>query len=237
MTGGAVTTRHAFYSLAVATAHATGFAQQFRPGYGWLAGQIQSSAARPYLYDVGCGDGSFLAAMGELGLFGEGIDISGAFVAMARRRGLKVRQDSAAQAALPPQTTAVTALGEVLAYAPAALAPFAARAARALPEGGVVILDLPGPGTPERETEAQGEAEGEPWTLSARTRIEGRKLKRDIEMEFQGRRIEEWHEQHLFSPEDATGIFGGLGFDTELFDSYGPCPLLPGRFALVARKR
>lgn len=229
---GAVTTRHSFYSRAVATAHAEAFAGTFQPAHSWLAAQIQSGAPRPYLFDIGCGDGSFLEAMGNMGIFGEGIDISAAFVAMAKKRALIVRQESASQAELPAATTAITALGEVLAYAPAALAPVMLRASRALPSGGVMIFDLPSPDTPERESEAKGDG----WTMQTRTWIEGETLTRDIDMDFQGMRVQEWHKQHLFRPDDVRGIAQGFAMECEILTSYGPCPLLPGRFAVLARK-
>lgn len=232
MSSGPVTTRASFYSMAVATAHAESAAAMFNPAHSWLAGQIGGSAARPYLFDIGCGDGSFLAAMGDMGIFGEGIDISGAFIAMARRKGLKVQQESAVQAPVPAGTTAITALGEVLAYDPPALAPMAHRAARALPSGGVMIFDLPGPDTPESDREI----EGEDWRLASVVRIEGNSLIRDIEVNLNGQQVKEQHRQHLFAPEEVRGILEGFGMTAEIHESYGPCPLLPGRFAVLALK-
>jgi SAM-dependent methyltransferase len=229
---GALTTREMFYSRALATAHAQAYNDTFKPAQSWFAHRIQGSAARPYFFDMGCGDGAFLAAMGEMGFFGEGIDISAAFVGMAHKRGVEARQDSAASAPIPPNTTAITALGEVLAYEPAALAPVVLAASRRLPSGGVLIFDMPGPETPAGENTSSGQG----WSLNARVSIEGATLTREIDMVFEKRKVVEIHKQRLFSPDEVREIVEGFGFTCELGDSYGPCPLLPGRFSVVARK-
>lgn len=227
-----MTTRQSFFSMALARAHSEGFSQTFDPAHSWLAQKIQASAPRPYLFDIGCGDGRFLTAMGEMGIFGEGIDISAAFVAIARRRQIKVTQDSAMQAQLPDATTAVTALGEVFAYEPAALAPMAHRISRGLPAGGVLIFDLPGPNVPAGTQERTGEN----WNLTSRVEIEGQSLTRHIEVEFMGQKAAETHRQHLFTADEVGDILAGFGMEAEIVESYGPCPLLPGRFGVVAHK-
>lgn len=226
------TTRTAFYGMALAQAHADAFNGTFAAAHPWLAAQIAASGTTPFLFDIGCGDGYFLAEMAKLGLPGEGIDISAAFVSLAKRRGLDVRQESAMTARAPDGTTAITALGEVLAYDPAALAPAALYAARALPAGGVFLFDLPGPKTPATRTTAQGDG----WTLDASSEVRGKILKREIEMRVGKQKVHETHLQHLFDPDEVLSILSGFGFQAEASDRFGPAPLLPGRVAFHARK-
>ena len=226
----AVRPRAPLYGKVLAHIHAERFAGQFAPAFDWLAARVRESAAHPRLFDLGCGDGRWLAHAANLKIAGEGIDISPFFIEAAQARGVTARQDSAASALPPPGTTAVTALGEVLAYAPAALAPCLRNLSRALPPGGVVLFDLPGPDTPPGDNDLGGPG----WRMSVQTRIEGVSLTRRIFIETHAGVERETHHQRLFSPDEALGIARGFGFEATLLDSYGPCPLLPGRFAVMA---
>ncbi len=227
--------RQQIYGALLARIHAEAFADRFAPAWPWLAAQIGEASARPCLFDIGCGDGRWLAHAIETGIEGEGIDISEEFVRLAQARGLRglrVRHDSAQHVAPPPQTTAATALGEVLAYKPASLAPAIRRLARALPPGGLIFFDLPGPDTPEGDDDRGGKG----WRLSVRARKSGRDLLRKIQVETARGREIELHELRLFAPEEALEIVEGLGLAGEILESYGPCPLAPGRFAIRAVK-
>lgn len=224
--------RHAFYGAALAQAHAEAYADNFHTGFDWLGEMVKTAPGPARLFDIGCGDGSWMRAARDMKIEVKGIDISQAFTSMAKQTGLDVSQESAAQAQLPAGTNAVTALGEVLAYAPAALTPCALNVARALPSGGVFIFDMPGPDVPEGEVEAQGDG----WHLHAKTRIKGSRLTRQISVEGAGGVEKEVHHQHLFAAKDVRDILSGFGFQAEIFDSYGACALLPGRFAILARK-
>lgn len=222
----------AIYGPALARAHAERYNHLFRDAYPWLTERITAAAAAPRLFDLGCGDGQWLAVAAAEGLAGEGIDISQAMVERARTRGVAARLDSAARSPLPAGTTAVTALGEVLAYEPAALGPALLAAVRALPPGGLVIFDLPGPDTPA----SAGSIKGTGWELTTRTLVAGGKLTREISIRAEDGRHDETHVQHLFAPGEACDMATGFGFEAEILDSYGPCPLLPGRFAILAVK-
>jgi SAM-dependent methyltransferase len=220
------------YGPALARAHAERYNHLFRDAFPWLIDRIKGANAGPRLFDLGCGDGQWLAVAAEAGLAGEGIDVSAAMVARARTRGVTASQNSAARAALPQGTSAVTALGEVLAYEPASLSPALLAATRALPKGGLVIFDLPGPGIPA----TAGTVRGTGWELSSRALISGNRLTREIRVKSDGETVTETHVLRLFDPEEAQGIATGFGFKTEILQSYGPCPLLPGRFAIAAVK-
>ena len=220
------------YGADLARVHHEAFSDSFRSAYDWLAEQIASSAARPYLFDIGCGDGGWLAHAKNMNIDGEGIDISNAFVEMARRAGVRARVDSAVSAQPPGATTAVTALGEVLAYIPSSLAPCLLTLSRKLASGGLILFDLPGPDTPQTDIDLGGKG----WRLSARTRISGKRLTRRILVETREGQSREEHHQRLFTPQEACEIAQGFGLTARVLDSYGPCPLQPGRFAILARK-
>lgn len=227
-----LTTRAPFYGMALAEAHAEAFNGTFMPGFSWLAQQIKAAARQPYLFDIGCGDGFWLQEAAGMGIPGEGIDLSVAFVSLARARGVTAQQESAAAAVAPEGTTAITALGEVFSYMPTTLAPALHMAARRLPSGGVLIFDMPGPDTPEGTSEAVGRA----WSMTSTVTRKDDLLTREIVLQLKRQKVRETHEQHLFPPEEVEGIVTGFGFDAEVVDSYGPCPLLPGRYGIVARK-
>lgn len=224
--------RRAFYGSRLARIHAELYAERYAPAWPWLATRIAEVSARPFLFDIGCGDGRWPAYAKIMKIEVEGIDISEEFVRMCQEKGLHVRHESAQHAAPPPQTTAATALGEVLAYKPASLAPIIRALARALPPGGLVFFDLPGPDMPEGDDDRGGKG----WRLSVQQRKTGRDLLRKIQVETARGREIELHELRLFAPEEALGIVQGLGLAGEILESYGPCPLAPGRFAIRAVK-
>ncbi len=227
-----VTAQAPIYGEAIAQIHARAFAGTFHAGFDWLASQVAGSALQPLLFDIGCGNGDWLAHAAARGIACRGIDQSPAFVKMCRQRGLDAHPGQAARAPLPRGTTAITALGEVLAYQPAALAPVVLNAARALPEGGLLLFDLPGPEVPAGDHDKGGPG----WRLTSQVRLRGAMLTRKIHLETTEGTSQEVHHQRLFSPGEARDIVQGLGFEVEILDSYGPAPMLPGRFAIRARK-
>ncbi|MCP5037450.1 MAG: class I SAM-dependent methyltransferase [Rhodobacteraceae bacterium] len=229
----AVKTRDLFYSAALARAHSEVYSDTFEPGFNWLASQIKDAPGPAQLFDIGCGDGTWLAAARDMNITGQGIDTSPDFVSIAVAKGLNVTNETAMQARAPKGTNAVTALGEVLAYKPASLAPTALNMARSLPKGGVFIFDLPGPDMVQKVASS----EGDDWQLTSRTFISGKSLSRQITIDGPEGRIEETHYQHLFSDKEVSGILTGFGYDVEILTSYGPCEFLPGRFAVLARKQ
>jgi SAM-dependent methyltransferase len=76
------------------------------------------SAAPRRLLDVGCGFGSFLAVMHELGWEAEGLDISPPVVAAAARRGRRVRLGTLEELGLPPEGYQAITMFYVLEHLP-----------------------------------------------------------------------------------------------------------------------
>lgn len=224
--------RNNIYGTRLAQIHAQAYGDAFAPAWPWLASQILAASPQPYLFDIGCGDGRWLAHASNMNIDGQGIDTSDVFVTMARKNGGEVALESAANMRPPPRISAATALGEVLAYKPAALAPAILTLARSLPTGGLLFFDLPGPDIPESDDDHGGKG----WRLSVQNRKKGKLLVRNIQIETAEGLEREVHEQVLFAPQEALEIVEGFGLKGEILESYGPCPLLPGRFAIRARK-
>ncbi len=224
------------YSAALAHIHADEFTAWQRPAYPWLIEHVRKTADQPHLHDLGCGDGAWLDAASAAGIEVSGSDISPAFVELARARGLDVVVSGARAAPWPDGTTAITALGEVLCYDDGDGAPFwdvAAAAAQDLSAGGLLIGDLIGPDTPA----ASRETEGDGWQMVSETRIDGERLTRRMTLAGAAATEEIVHLQTVFSPNTVETGLCDLGFSVEIRDSYGPCPLLPGRFSVMARRR
>ncbi|WP_138423010.1 methyltransferase domain-containing protein [Maritimibacter alexandrii] len=220
------------YGPALALIHAEAFSDTFRPAFDWLTEQVYAGPRPARLFDLGCGDGAWLDFARYHGIPGAGLDASEAFVHLALARKLAVTLGDAARPLVPRGTSAITALGEVLAYAPAGLTGATQAAAQALPPNGLFLFDLIRPDVEGGETERHGNG----WTIVAKTRISGARLTRDITVTTPQGTTQETHEQQIFDPGAVTRLVADAGFSCDLLASYGPCPLLPGRFAILARK-
>lgn len=227
-----IRTRTSLYGEPLARIHSEAYSDTFRAGFPWLAKQIKTAPGPARLFDIGCGDGTWMQAANNMKITTEGIDVSGYFVDKCQKKGLQVALNSAAQTVVPKGTNAVTALGEVLSYKPANLSVVAFNTFRALPKGGVFIFDVPS----LEMTPKTHKSEGDNWQLEARTFVSGNTISRHITMMTPQGRQEETHFQRLFSPHEVTGILTGFGFSLEILDHYGDCALLPGRFGVLARK-
>ncbi len=210
--------------------HAEAYSDTFRDAFPWLVEQIRAACSDPSLLDAGCGSGAWLGFAKDAGIKAQGVDISRDFVDMCVSDGLAVRCADLNTVDLPKGLTAVTALGEVLAYRPAALCPFASEVARALEPGGVFLFDLTSPGCVGHAVRSAGEG----WTLTADIEVDGAILTRTITTDVGGHVRTERHQQVLFEPKDVVSLLSELGFHVEIMPSYGPVALLPGRFAVKA---
>lgn len=220
-----------FYGPQLARIHAEGFAPKLAPAFPWLLAQIQSVAAKAQLWDLGCGDGLWLGFAQSAGLHVEGVDRSRAFVELCHCKGLAVRCTDAAQAQMPKGTTAVTALGEVLCYEPAALVPVTKHLAQQLPVGGGFWFDLIGP----EVRPSLGRYVERDWCIESEVEISGDSLCRRITIESEHGIHTELHRQQIFQPHEVLDLLGQHGFVAHMRKSYGDLALLPGRFAVAAR--
>lgn len=181
-------------------------------------------------------------AQGE-GIETRGCDVSLSMLALAADRGLDVVGCSAKDMDLS-HATAVTALGEVLCYAHGSEGAqdgghdggqwraVMAKAARALPLGGLFICDLLGLETPVRSASHDV---GGGRTLSVNSHLDGRDMCREITVAQDGAVVSsERHVQTLIDPAEVLAEGTRLGFDLRLSDTLAGCRLLPGRFGVWA---
>ena len=226
------------YDADLAAIHSEGYSATYGTGFDWLCDRILAGPSPAVLYDVGCGDGTWLAHAAKRGIKGAGCDLSPPFVAMAQARRLDVTLARAGVVTIPEGTTAVTALGEVLSYIDVetgedSLEPLARRAFDALPSGGLLIADMPGPDVPTVRGHSNA---GEGWEIRTEVRAEEGRVRRRIETVRAGvTRVSE-HVNSARAPEAAAQVSRDMGWDCALLESYGPAPLLPGRYVLSAVK-
>lgn len=220
------------YGETLAGVHREAYSDTFAPGFEWLAREVAATSPDPRLFDAGCGDGAWLRYAKKAGIKGCGLDRSAAFVKMACARGLKVSHGDLCGADIPAGVTAVTALGEVLAYEPSALWPFSEAVARSLPTGGVFLLDLVSPRCRARTVRVQGSD----WSLDVDITLSGDWLVRRIDVLTGGKRVSETHYQRLFVADEVRSGLEARGFSVDILSAYGPCALLEGRFAIRAER-
>lgn len=224
----------AIYGQTLAQIHSDGYARTYWAGYGALCDQISGPKAR--LFDIGCGDGTWLSFAADRGIPGSGCDQSPAFVQTAQSHGCDVVLATGANANIPEDTTAVTALGEVLCYHkqgyPPDLDDVLAMVAN-MPTVTFLAFDLIGPTVkPRSVSSAEGAAR-----MSFHTRIEGSTMIREIETVLDGHTDIEIHYQRIMDPQDVKEQVERSGFSCTIATHYGPCPLLPGRFAVLAQRK
>ncbi len=225
------------YTPDLARIHAEGYNDTFEEAHDWLAAEILRGPAQARLFDIGCGDGNWLSVAGDRGVIGSGIDLSPAFVEIAQARGLSVKQGNAADIRIPKCTTAITCLGEVLSYVDMTtrrdtLLSVAQVAFAALPSGGLLFADLIGPRClPQARRNA-----GTDWQMRIEVTVERDRLTRRIETLVDDRLDTVIHQQTRRHPHTTKAALEAIGWRCDLLDSYGPAPLLPGRFGIRLTK-
>lgn len=202
--------------------------------------------------DLGCGSGVFARALLERGYDVLGIDASEAFLGLARETapGAELVQASAYEVELPP-CVAVTAMGEVLSYAPGGEAPdegelaalFGRVFARLAP-GGLLAFDVMARTDPPAPL-GRSWRESRDWTIlvdvAQGATPDGRPtLVRDITL-FRAvdgvlRRSHERHVVVVWEPDEVLELLRAAGLRAEAAPAYGDFALLPGRMAFVGRK-
>jgi SAM-dependent methyltransferase len=225
------------YTPDLARIHAEGYNDTFEEAHDWLAAEILHGPVNAHLFDIGCGDGTWLSVAEDRGVMGEGVDLSPAFVEIAQARGLLVKQGNAADIHIPKGTTAVTCLGEVLSYIDTTtkrdtLLPVAQVAYDALPSGGLLFADLIGP----RCLPHARRNTGADWQMRIEVTVERDRLTRRIETQVDDRVDTVIHQQSRRHPNSTMRALQAMGWRCEILDSYGPAGLLPGRFAIKLTK-
>lgn len=189
----------AFYGKTFAQIHSDGYARTDCDVFGALCDQITEPNAR--LFDIACGEVTSLSYASHRGIPVAGCDQSLAFVETARQHGCVVAHATAAKSEIPQDTTAVTALGEVLCYhAPGSRPDLDIVLARvsSMPKVSFLAFDIIGPTITPRDFSV---TDTNPQ-MSFRTRIDGRTMIREIETILDGQIEIETHYQQIMHPDD-----------------------------------
>jgi SAM-dependent methyltransferase len=208
-----------------------------------------SGIASGLVVDLGCGSGVTARRLTASGYDVLGIDSSEAMIELARLNAPAARFRVGSIVTEPlPDCRAVTAIGEVLNYLPETVdrahgvPGLLGRIHRALRPGGLLVLDVAGPGRvpgggPVRVWTASAD-----WAVLVETREDDapRVLSRHITTFRRSgtlyRRGEEQHRQRLYRSSEVLGLLRAEGFRARALRGYGRTPFAPGHSVFVARK-
>ena len=199
--------------------------------------------------DLGCGSGLLARHAVDAGFAVLGVDISAAFIAIARGRvpEAEFRVGSFLSIELPA-CVAVVAIGEVLSYAfdernsSRERSELFGRCFAALAPGGLLMFDL-AVGDPARASGVlKAFKQGPDWAVMAAPETDetGRLLTRRITSFRQVgalyRRDDETHRLFLDDPAQVLQSLRSAGFESQVLPAYAPEPLPGGVVAFLARK-
>lgn len=238
-----------FYAEDLAFVHDagfTGFITRAMPALKRLL--REAGIADGVVVDLGCGSGRWLARLGELGYEAVGVDVSEAFLAMARKRAPDAHliQGSLFRVHLP-RARCVTAIGECVNYATAdpegAATPgkLFERVYSALEPGGLFVFDVALPGRVGPEGVHKFVLD-ESWAvlIDAREEQDSSALERRIttfrETGGTYQRSVECHRLHLWPAAELVRMLEAAGFGVQQLSSYGGLSFPPSYTAFSARK-
>jgi SAM-dependent methyltransferase len=238
------------YGEDLAYIHDAGFGDVAAAAAEWLVGELRRIGfASGTVTDLGCGSGILAARLAQAGYSVLGVDVSPAFVEMARRRVPSARfvVDSFVSAELP-RSVAIVAVGEVLNYGfdeangRDAWRALFGRCSAALAPGGIVVCDMAGPSRASAASGAARTVAGPGWSVSASSTVDrsGRVLTRRITTDrvVAGKRRRK-HETHRLLLAEAAEVLGALrsaGLQAQTLSSYGGHGLPEGVSVFIGRK-
>lgn len=239
------------YGPDLAFTHDAGFSGPAQAAANRLVSELRRRGALDGLVvDVGCGSGVTAKRLIRAGYDVLGLDASRDMLALARRAAPRAtfRQASFAEAELPGGCAAVTAVGEVLNYdvaqdAEEHVAGFFARAHAALRPGGLLMLDVAGPGRVPGGGPFRTWHEGTGWAVLVESTEAGEppELRRHI-VTFRRRpghgwaRTETEHAQRLYPPAGIAELLRGAGFRARILRAYDGEPFAPGHRGFLATR-
>lgn len=239
----------AAYREDLAYIHDAGFGRTARGAAALLLEELQHCGFdRGLVIDLGCGSGILSEQLAAGGYDVLGIDVSEAFIAMARRRVPRgeFRVGSILTVELP-RCVAVAAVGECLNYlfderhTADGVRRVLDRAFAALKPGGLLVLDIAQPGRVPGGT-SKSYFEGADWTVlvAAAEDPQGKLLTRHI-TSFRKvgelyRRDHEVHRQRLLPGAEVESWLKAIGFEVRTLDAYGSVPFSAGDVGFLARK-
>ncbi|NJL79809.1 MAG: class I SAM-dependent methyltransferase [Richelia sp. SM2_1_7] len=197
--------------------------------------------------DLGCGSGLWAQELIKFGYQAIGIDISQAFIDIARHRvpEAEFRLGSLFDAEIPP-CNAVTSISECLNYLfdsennHQRLVELFSRIYKALNLGGVFVFDIATPGQVIPETTTKSFTEGKDWIVLVEKEEKQQILTRRIitfrQVGEYYRKDEEVHYQRLYKVTDISPILEQIGFQVQILKSYGEFNLPLNHAAFIALK-
>ena len=238
------------YGHALSHIHDTGFAGVAEAAAGMLISRLKASGlTRGRVTDLGCGSGILARKLLDQRYAVEGIDQSVAMLALANSRAPEAvfRRGSLLECEIPP-SIAVCAIGECFNYCfdpnndEAALDRVLHRVHQSLESGGILMFDI---ATPDRITKAPPKNfyQAQNWTTLVENRhsetplMMTRKISSFVRLGEYYERVDETHHLRLIDPDTVALRMTTLGFEFEMFESYGPTPLPAGCIGFCAYKR
>lgn len=228
-----------FYKEDLAYIHDVGFSDySLKSAPGILEIFQKNKINTGLVVDLGCGSGLWTKELVKSGYHGIGIDISPAFINIARKRvpRAEFRVDSFFNAEIPP-CNAVISIGECFNY----LFDSENNRQRLIELfSRVFVFDIATPGQVNSETITKGFTEGEDWIVLVEKQENHEILTRRI-ITFRRigeyyRRDEEVHYQRLYKAIDIAQALEEIGFQVEILNNYGKFYLPPNHAAFIAVK-
>jgi len=216
-----------YYDVRLARIHAQDYTQYAIAAAERLLAEV--GPGQGVIVDLGCGAGDLADVVIPAGYDYVGVDLSPSMVALAqhRRPGIRVLQGSAFDLPEVEGTCAIVAVGEVVNYAVdpraglAGLHAWLRACRRALPQGGVLLLDVAGPlrADPEPATRV---TQGSDYRLEVTTVTdpERRTLTRTIRIVEDTGEQTETHVLELIDPMEVLAALRSAGFDAVALRAY-----------------
>jgi SAM-dependent methyltransferase len=237
------------YGDDLAYAHDAGFGAYAREAAPGLIGALREAGVDDgTVVDLGCGSGILLRELARAGYATVGIDPSPGMLALARAAapGARLVRAPAERADIPP-CDAVTAIGEILCYLPAAatsesgLPRLLHRIAGALRPGGVFVFDALVADKDDLMC-YRTFRQGDDWAVLSDVDEDGTKarLTRRItafrRVDGSWRRSQEIHVLRVFARKALEGALREAGFSVRVSSRFGLMRLPPRRLCFRARR-
>ena len=238
------------YGEDLAYIHDAGFGDVAAAASEWLIQELRClEITSGTVTDLGCGSGLLAANLVQAGYSVLGVDISPAFIEMARRRvpGVEFVVESFLSVELPT-SVAIAAVGEVLNYGfdktngPKARRALFNRAFDALVPNGLVVFDMAGPSRASEGDRGSSSSKGPDWSVSASWEVDQsrRVLTRHItscrHVGATERRDRETHRLLLAEPVEVLEALRSAGFEARVLSSYGTHALPQGVSVFFGQK-
>jgi SAM-dependent methyltransferase len=235
------------YGIDLAYIHDTGFGGFARAAAPCIKRMLRRAGiSKGLVVDLGSGSGILARELTDSGYDVLGVDISPAFVDLARRNAPAARFAVGSLRSFDlPHCAAVTAAGECVNYSfdetPRDLRPLFRRVYKSLAPGGLFIFDVAGPGRAGTSA-ARSFVEGDDWYVlvereeDAARRILTRRIVTFRRVGKLYRRSEEIHRLNLYDPVRLRGALEQIGFRASIRKGYCDSPLPRGHAVLLARK-